>query len=66
MLSERLISKIMAGATHIVRNGDAEQTYPGEWGRTSLSRENVFSINLKPYNVKEHSSFIGSIKYDRV
>ncbi|CAE1300188.1 iscS [Acanthosepion pharaonis] len=28
-LSERLISKIMSNATHVIRNGDPESTYPG-------------------------------------
>lgn len=28
-LSERLISKIMSNATHVIRNGDPEATYPG-------------------------------------
>lgn len=28
-LSQRLVDKISAGLTHVVRNGDAERSYPG-------------------------------------
>ena len=28
-LSDRLVTNIMAGLPHVIRNGDAEQNYPG-------------------------------------